>query len=511
LLSARRHITITSAGDSRGWARYVPSLYQVALIAILGAILVVALAPRLDTDLWWHLKVGSYITSQHVVPAHDFMSYTLVGHAWTDHEWLAEILLFALYGAAGLWGPIIFFAALICLTFGLVYLQMTQRGVHRVPALFLVAAAFVASSASWGPRIQMMTLLFLSAFMLVLTRFDATRRRRLLFAFPALMLVWTNVHGGFVLGLVLIFLTLFGEWLNRASGNERSWSRDDLRALGLALAGTIAVTIVNPNGYRQLLYPFTFVLPNAYTNLIEESASPNFHMPVIMVFECLLLLLIASACIGRPRLNWTHLFIAVAFTHLALSQVRNVAVWAVVVTPLVAVYAQSAAPAIKTFFPRLSYRRRPVRGGIAALLNLTLLVLVVVAYLLEATHFINAQALTTAETDSYPAGAVRYMQQHRLPQHVFASYSWGGYLLWKTFPQYRDFMDSRADTLYTATILHAYIQAYTASPGWRDVLRRYQVGTILVERASPLAQVLAESSGWRLAYRDPISVLYQRA
>src|SRR5947209_1301327 len=87
----------------RGLFRFVPSLYQVGLIAILGAVLIVALAPRLDTDLWWHLKVGAYIVAHHTVPAHDFMSYTFRGHAWTDHEWLAEIGLYGLYQLAGLW------------------------------------------------------------------------------------------------------------------------------------------------------------------------------------------------------------------------------------------------------------------------------------------------------------------------------------------------------------------------------------------------------------------------
>src|SRR5579871_377858 len=109
----------TTAGR---FVRSVPSLYGVALIAVLGAVFIVALAPRLDTDFWWHLKVGAYISSHHVVPARDFMSFTLVGHAWTDHEWLAELLLYGLYSVAGLWGPIGFFAILICATFALVYL-----------------------------------------------------------------------------------------------------------------------------------------------------------------------------------------------------------------------------------------------------------------------------------------------------------------------------------------------------------------------------------------------------
>jgi hypothetical protein len=498
------------SGRARTASGLIPSVYQVALIAVLGAVFIVALAPRLDTDFWWHLKVGAYISTHHVVPAHDFMSFTLAGHAWTDHEWLAELLLYGLYQLAGLWGPITFFALLICATFGLVYLRMAQLVVNQVLALFLVSAAFIASSASWGPRIQMMTLFFLAVYLLALDRFQQTRRRRLLVVFPLLMLLWANLHGGFVLGLVVLAITVGGEWLNRATRRPDAWTRDELRAFGVTLGATLGVTIVNPNGIRQLLYPLTFVLPNAYTNLIQESASPNFHMPVIMVFEAMLLALAVAVFVGRPGLNWTHLLLVLAFTHLAFSQVRNVAVWAVVVSPLVAFYLQKAVPGVRELFPMARYRRRPVSGGAASILNVVLLLLVGVAYLVEGTHFVNAATLRQVEVENFPREAMRYLDRHSLPPRVFVSYAWGGYLLWNEFPRYRDFMDSRADTLYTASILDDYLAAYDADPSWRAVLNERRVDTVLVERTAPLAQVLAQDRGWRLDYRDSIAVLYSR-
>jgi hypothetical protein len=493
-----------------GLLRFVPSLYQVAALAILGAIFIVALAPRLDTDFWWHLKDGQYISLHHVVPAHDFMSYTLAGHAWTDHEWLAELGLYGAYLLAGLWGPIVLFALIICATFILVYFRLRAFGIHPVLTCFMLAAAFVTSSASWGPRIQMLTLLFLAAYLLIFQRFQLTRDRRLFILLPLIMAIWANVHGGFVLGLAVIAITLAGEWLNRVTRHAAAWTDLELKTLGLTGLGTLAVTMLNPNGFRQLLYPLTFVLPNAYTNLIQESASPNFHMPVIMLFEALLLLLLAAAFVGRPRLNWTHLFLTVAFTHLALAQVRNVAVWAVVVSPLVGYYLQAATPALRAQFPAFTYRRRPVRGRLGPVLNATLLAVILLAYAAEAVHFISPSSLRQAETTNFPRAAVAAMKTNRLNPHVFVSYSWGGYLLWNLFPHYRDYMDSRADTLFTNAILRGYLTMYAAKPGWQQSLDRYHVGTVLVERTAPLAQVLAQSPGWKLVQRNQVSVLYTR-
>lgn len=494
----------------QGITRFVPSIYRVALAAIMGAVLIVALAPRLDTDLWWHLKVGQYIAGHRVVPSRDFMSFTMRGRAWTDHEWLAELAMFGLYSLAGLWGPIVAFALVIVSTFALVYGRMRTLQVQTVLAFFVVAAAFMASSASWGPRIQMLTLLFLATYLFLLDRFRITRDHRLFAAFPAIMLLWANVHGGFVLGLVVLGITLGGEWLNRVTRAVDAWTARDLRLLGLAFGASIMVTIVNPNTYRQLLYPLTFVLPNAYTNLIQESASPNFHMPVMMVFELMLLLLVASFFVARPSVNWTHLILTLAFTHLAFSQVRNVAVWTVVVGPLVAFYLQRAGSAVGAMFPTRSYRRRPVDPTRGRVFSGVLLLLLAVAYALEGSRFINPSSLRAAETSQYPTGAVAYMQAHRLPKQVFVSYSWGGYLLWRLYPRYRDYMDSRADTLFTTGILRGYLQAYAGKPGWSAMLDRTGIGTVLVETNAPLAQLLALTPGWKLAYKDRIAALYTR-
>jgi hypothetical protein len=372
----------------------------------------------------------------------------------------------------------------------------------------MVAMAFMASSASWGPRIQMVTLFFLAAFGLVLQRYALTRDRRWLVALPAMMLIWTNLHGGFVLGLVVVAITLAGEWLNRVTQRADRWSRDDLKMLLYALLGTGAVTIINPNGVRQLLYPLTFVLPNAYTNLIQESASPNFHLLVIMLFELMLMLMIVAFLLRRDRLNWSNLFLVIAFTHLAFSQVRNVAVWAVVVTPVLAFYLQSAGPRLAELFPGVSYRRRPVQGRTGQILNLVLLVMVVVVYLGEGTHYINRTSMKTAENDTFPVTAIAYMKTHHLPPRTFVTYAWGGYLLWNLFPTYRDYMDSRADTLYNKTILDGYLNIYTSGPGWQQTLKRYGIQNILVEPSAPIVQTLALDPAWRVAYRDPGAVLY---
>ncbi|MGI8967985.1 MAG: hypothetical protein ACR2GA_02625, partial [Chloroflexota bacterium] len=185
-------------------------------------------------------------------------------------------------------------------------------------------------------------------------------------------------------------------------------------------------------------------------------------------------------------------------------------IWAVVVSPLLALYLQNAGPALREQFPSLSYRRRPVEGRIGPILHLALVLLIGFAYITVGARFVNASALREVEAQNFPRVEVAYMREHALPPRVFVSYSWGGYMLWNLFPRYRDYMDSRADTLFNDRILRDYLTMYYAKPRWDATLRHYGIQDVLVERTAPLAQVLAQDSAWRLASHDKLGVVYVR-
>ncbi|HLJ67886.1 MAG TPA: hypothetical protein VKX16_11055 [Chloroflexota bacterium] len=486
----------------------------MAALTVLGAIFVVGLAPHLDTDLWWHLRAGQYIALHHAVPTRDSFSFTAAGKPWTDYEWLAELMMYWLYAAAGLWGPILLFAAVITAAFSLVYVETATAGVNRLLAAFVVACGFGACSAVIGARIQMLTLLFLAAYASLLRLYRVRRETRILIAFPILMLLWANLHGGYPLGLALLLAWSLGEWLNRASGREGSLSSGELRSVLLTAGASAAVTALNPNGWRQLLFPFTLATPNAFTNHINEWVSPDFHMPQMMVFEALLLLLITIALTSRGRPDWTSLCVTLMATYLALSQGRNVAVWVVLVTPTLARGIQTwlrartgdgTDPGGRPIAPATA---RPARSSERPALNLALIAIASLLFAVESAQFIGPVALARAERQSFPAGAMSYLRTHALPPHVFTSYAWGGYATWTLSGRYRDFIDGRANAVFDTRILYDYLDAYSAAPGWRGILRKRKVQVVVVEPRAPLAQVLTLSTSWRRVYSDPQAVVF---
>ena len=98
--------------------------YDVAAVAVFACIYLMAIVPRFDADIWWHLFVGGHIVQHLQVPTHDFLSYTFRGKPWVDHEWLSEVGMFELYRFGGLAAVLQTFGFIIMSAYFLVYLLM---------------------------------------------------------------------------------------------------------------------------------------------------------------------------------------------------------------------------------------------------------------------------------------------------------------------------------------------------------------------------------------------------
>jgi hypothetical protein len=485
------------------------TLYHVTAAAVFMAMLAIAVVPRFDTDVWWHLFVGRHIFAGGGVPSRDFLSFTVPSHAWIDHEWLAEVGMYAAYKVGGYKLLISLFGVVTMVAFMLVLIAMRLRGVGQLFALGITMLAAGATVAAWGPRVQVLSLLFAAIFCLGLERYRATAGVEWLIGLVIAMWLWSNLHGGFVVGFILMGVYLVGGTFDRVQGGM-PWSVavKRQRPLLLTLLTSFAVTFVNPNTYRQLTYPLRFLTPNAFTNAIQESQSPNFHLYQQLPFEVLLLGLIAGALLVRRRVSWIDILLSLVMTYLALQQTRNIALWCVVVTPIVAVYLQEAAA------PLLERRRGTsgaAAGGVLMAANWVLLLVVMVGGAALIARIDSPEALQAAEFRSFPAGAVRYIDHHTMAGNLFNGYSYGGYLIWKTGADYPVFIDSRADTVYPDATLHDYQTIYGAQPGWSALLDRYRIGWVFVENTAPIDAVLSQlPNTWRVAYHGAEATILVR-
>ncbi len=146
------------------------TIRQVFFIVLFLGLFLMTLRPIADPDFWWHLRTGQLIVQTHVIPHTDPFSFTKAGGPWITHEWLSELLMYALY-QIGSYGLLIFFFSIIITgTFLLTYFRSPSETRPYVAGFILLLGA-VSTAPTWGVRPQMISFLLTSLFLFLLDRY----------------------------------------------------------------------------------------------------------------------------------------------------------------------------------------------------------------------------------------------------------------------------------------------------------------------------------------------------
>jgi len=469
---------------------------------VLVTSLALLIRPVTDRDFWLHAATGRWIVEHARLPSHDLFTYTVPGHRWVNHEYLSEVVLWLLQARFGLAGVSIAWGLLTWLGLLLVLAACGPRTRPYAITGLALALAAVAGAPIWGPRPQMVTFTLVALELLWLRRSLDNPGSRSILWLPVVMALWSNLHGGWPLGLLFLGAALVAEgarWLA-----DRQPVR--LRVLRrLALVGALSVVAVglNPNGLAIYAYPFQTLASGAQQDLIAEWASPNFHLASLRAFELMALLLVAGLALSRPAPF--DLLVALAGLALALESVRHVAIFVAAVTPVLVAAWSDAWGRVPV---RWSRRAPPSWGpalGAVTLLGVAAVVAPRIAGELARQPALTAQAV--------PAGAADWLAAHPTTgSRMFNEYAWGGYLADRFAPR----PDRRVYVLSEGVLmgdaqLRRYREVATLDPDWRRILAEDGVDYVVFDRGSALDGALAAEPGWRLAYRDRTAVVYVRA
>src|SRR3989442_7627900 len=99
-----------------------------------------------DPDIWWHLRNAEYLLQHHQLPRYDMYSFTVAGHSWINHEWLAEVPYYLAWRAGGLAGfNALLFVGIDLIFFGLLYLCFQESGHFKGFIMGCFISIFLAS------------------------------------------------------------------------------------------------------------------------------------------------------------------------------------------------------------------------------------------------------------------------------------------------------------------------------------------------------------------------------
>jgi len=476
-------------------------LRHLFTVVLFGSFIIMTLRPVADPDFWWHLSAGQFIFDTKTIPQNDPFSFTNFGEAWTAHEWLSELILYSLYRVGGLTLLIGFFSLLITAAFGFAYLRSAGKPYFAGFALFLGA---IATAPVWGVRPQMFTFLLASLFLYLLDLFEKKQNWMYLVPLPLITVLWVNLHAGYAMGLfiMLIYIITLGIHVIRArvkvyqpAGHPGPVA---ITQLLLVFLICIMAVMVNPNGIQMYVYPFETLTSPSMQQFIQEWFSPDFHL---LEWQPMAWLFLALMLIGffkfRPSSS-THAILTLIFAYASLRSMRHITFLTLAAVPMLSNGLENISNSWRKINPIAMMPRWVFSLSVTLIITLCCVRLWQVT--LDQKH---------SDASNFPVEATEWISNNQPDGNLYNTYGWGGYLIWKLYPDYQIYIDGRAD-LYGDQFIYDYLEIYNALPGWEQQLDRGNIRIALIEPGSVLASALKQSPLWRVVVEDESSILFIR-
>jgi hypothetical protein len=481
-------------------ARATPRWLRLALVLLAGLYLATQFSREAgDSDLWWHLAVGKYIWQNHRLPVPDPFSYTTnlgspvyngeltTRHFNLTHEWGMELIYYLIQWSFGFPG-LILFRSLLLIAFCAVTGWLAgwrSASFHRGLAAALLTLALTPLFANDRA--------YLASFLLITITVAIFEARRGLWFLPPIFLLWANCHGGFVMGWAIAGVYSAEALFFRLQGKPLPDERKVWLVSGLA----VAASLFNPNGI-DVIQVMRHYRDSPMQIAILEWSYPAWWPPdnynLLTVITALVLLWKHRQV--RPR-DWLLFLILGAAS---ASAVRNTIFMAFIGPVLLASY--------------LPKWKRPIPAALeyaaAALLLLGI-----------AIGFARGTAFQLRTNNwRYPTAAADFLLAHHVTGPMFNPYEWGGYLMWRLWPQEKVFIDGRAlnESVYNDYIHLAYNADYKGGLTSDQLLQKYGIDVIVMSGLDIkggifyLAAALSDPSrhDWKLVYQDDTAVIYMR-
>jgi hypothetical protein len=458
-----------------------------------------------DADTGYHIRAGDYILETRAVPKHDIFSYHSPPLPWMAHEWLSEVAMAVLHRISGLTGVAVFFSLLISLTYALLfrYLRVYRRNI--VFDVLIILLTLVSSQIHWLARPHIFSLFLMVVWFHFLESYQNDRGGSLVLL-PLIMLLWVNLHGGYLTGFILTGVYLLGNLLGyfRSRGEEKERAFRKAKYLGYVIAACLLVSLVNPNGYRILLFPFRLVTESYIMDNVAEFHSPNFHNP--MPFKYMLLVLLGMLAISRKSVDFIEFVLVLLFTNMALYSARYIPLFAIVAAPVLSKQAESLlataqdsrwASSLKKRGEKIAAIDASAKGFVWPVAGV-LLVLFLVAAGGIAFRF---------DGKVKPVAAVEFLRGEHIDGHMYNNDEFGDYLIYATYPQYKVFFDGRSD-MYGSERLREFIKMTIFDPGWEKIVEKYDIRWFFIGSDTVLTRYLLERPEWRLIYSDNVANIH---
>jgi len=473
-----------------------------------------------------HAMTGEYILKHHVIPTTNYVFAIDPNSPWLTHELLTDLILGAAQNLLGLNGIVLIAAMAISLVLTWSYQFARLRGLGTISGLLLLIIVMAATSIHWSARAHVFSYV---PFMIVyFILFVADLQPRIRYSLLGLtMCIWANLHGSFVIGLMMILaklLVVTASLLFRAAYSTTH--KEQLKSCLLDLVCAIAGASINIRGLNFLQYVAAYASNPLIALHSQESRSIDFSVGLpVYAFLLLFLFVVMVWIYSKSPPDFSEFLVTLALFFGSLYAMRLVPYFALISLPVMGkswlnlrrLTLELGAPASLPAFHSESKHFEPIASFLATeervdaqestrfrshVFTYAICLVGVVVWTVVPYFKINDY-----DPERLPVDAATWLIKQDIQGLGFNPDNWGDYLYWRR--QKPVFIDDKGD-FYSPDFVDKYSEIYTGSVGWRKVADQYKLNWLLLPNALPLVPILSHDPEWKGVYQDKLVILFLR-
>ncbi|MGZ8450407.1 MAG: hypothetical protein ACXWWV_12585 [Candidatus Deferrimicrobiaceae bacterium] len=546
---------------SRRWWDLTPKELNIVAVTLLFLTTLPMLTKIFTSDFGTHIALGRQIVQTRSIADKEFLNYPSLGQSQPNPVWLFQTILYIVFSLGGVYAVSFLLWGITFVIFLFLHRAMVLRGAHP---LLAVAALFAFSGflrIRIQPRPEIFTYFFIALTIWLLTEYYYGKRKRAIWAFPPLMLVWANTHASYLVAFVLAAAFLVDRFARAAWNRELGW--ESLKKwvflpIGTGLLG-LALVGLNPNGYSTILTPIQMITRGAVGGGGPDSVSMSIseltpvkgtgmfvYYKAAVLFAGVSLLL---GALGRRVYLLDLLFFAIAFKG-AWESARAVSMMGLFLAPGISIQLTGFLGKVREWSAereglerakrekerakakgsgrgggkRSAFAEPPLaRGGAPGIPSFrwvrataaSVAVLLCLAFggtnLVFSFSQLEYGVGITEHKFSFAAG--EFLRKNLPRGKMFNFFDIGGFLDWQVYPQAMTFLDGRT---YNQQVFMEHQIVTGAMPGWEGILRKYGVTYIVLKSMDssgmilPIVPALANDTNWTLVFSDGLFVVFVR-
>lgn len=489
-----------------------------------------------DLDFWWHIKTGQYILEHKGLPDKDPFTFTFMEQDRDIPErpgvilksyWLSQIVLYLTYKHTGPLGIILFKSFIFALILVMLWKYLLDNSASQILTVIMLIGFIFFSKEYMLERPQIFSFLFATVVFYLLEDIKkAYSGQRIAYSekqatsytlhaarytlLPLVMLLWANMHGGYLVGIAFIIVYAASLLIKKDPLKSKA-------PILILYITSILITLLNPVTYHPITSfisfkgsllereTLEFISPLKVIRYLNVNWYPYFGL-LILSMVTIFINIISIFKKRADTLPPEHIILLIGTSLASLSSLRYGMFFMIVAIPIITVYLSRRV--------RLSIPAGFKKGIIIAL-SAILFILFFRSPLFEQSRD------KLIEPTFVPVNATEFIKQRAPQSNIYNDINWGGYLIWKLYPDYKVFSDTRTLNLEIyrqyLSILNANETMYLGIPEWKALLDMYSINTVVHSTVNPysgeifpLMLKLMKDDSWHLVYIDGVAAILVR-